>query len=215
MIDGLQQSGDPLSLEFAKAEDRAQSAARVARTCGNYPLLSGGDINFNSLFIEQAARLCKPNGVVGLLVPSGVATETASQEFFSGLIRASTAKCVYDFFNKRANGQLFFPDVYYRFKFSALVFSPAKRTFGACRFASFVRDVADLALEDTTYTLNLADFAKVNPNTVTAPIYRDQRDKVIATKIYNTAPVLVRRSSDSEQRVWPVKYLRMLDMAND
>jgi hypothetical protein len=215
MIEALQAANDPLAALFAKAEHRAQAASRVARSCGDYPLLSGGDTNFNSLFVEQAARLCKPDGVVGLLVPSGISTETASQAFFSKLIENGNAKCVYDFFNKRANGELFFPDVYYRFKFSAFVFSPSSRSFGACRFATFVRDVRDLNDDSKTYTLGLADFAKVNPNTRTAPVYKDPRDKTLSTRIYDSTPILVRHSAQGNQQAWPIKYVRQFDMAND
>jgi hypothetical protein len=215
MIATLQASGHPLAVDFARANDRAEAAARVARSSGDYPLLSGGDTNINSLFVERAARLCKPDGVVGLLVPSGISTETASQVFFSKLIESGTAKCVYDFFNKRTNGELFFPDVYYRFKFSAFVFSPTNRTFGACRFATFVRDVAELVDESRTYTLGLPDFAKVNPNTRTAPVYRNLRDKELATRIYDCTPILVRRTAEGTEQVWPVRYNTMFHMAND
>jgi hypothetical protein len=215
MIEALQAANDPLAGLFAKAEHRAQAAARIARTCGDYPLLSGGDTNFNSLFVEQAARLCKADGVVGLLVPSGISTETASQKFFAKLIKNGNAKCVYDFFNKRASGELFFPDVYYRFKFSALVFSPSLRSFGACRFATFVRDIAELADGAKTYTLGLADFATVNPNTNTAPVYKDPHDKVLSTKIYKSTPILVRHSPQGNQQAWPVKYATLYHMAND
>jgi hypothetical protein len=215
MIDALEVAGDPLAQDFAKANDRAEAAARMARTGGDYPLLSGGDTNINSLFIERAARLCKPNGVVGLLVPSGIATETASQQFFSRLLDLDVVKCVYDFFNKRDDGALYFPDVYYRFKFSAFVFSPRERSFGGCRFATFVRNVADLQKPNSVYVLSLDHFKHVNPNTVTAPVYRAQRDKEISTAIYDRLPVLVDRSVGGEVKAWPVKYVRMFDMAND
>jgi len=138
MIGALEAAGDPLAIDFAKANERAEAASRVARSCGDYPLLSAGDTNINSLFIERAAQLCKVGGVVGLLVPSGIATETTSQEFFSQLVSKNSAKCVYDFFNKKDDGTLFFPDVYYRFKFCVFVFSPRGQDFGGCRFASFV-----------------------------------------------------------------------------
>src|SRR5262249_16653645 len=146
----------------------AEAASRVARSAGNYPLLSGGDTNINSLFVEQAKRLCKPNGTVGLLVPSGIATETNSQRFFSDLMERRTVKCVYDFFNRRRNGALFFPDVYYRFKFCVLVFSPVAMTFEGCKFASFVRDVAELKQDGVVFGMTLDHFRHVNPNTCTA-----------------------------------------------
>jgi hypothetical protein len=215
MIEELEVAGDPLAKDFAKANDRAEAAARLARTGGDFPLLSGGDTNINSLFVERAALLCRPDGIAGLLVPSGIATETASQEFFSGLLQSDGVKCIYDFFNKRDSGELFFPDVYYRFKFSAFVFSRNERSFSGCRFATFVRNVEELQKPGTIYIASLDHFRHVNPNTVTAPVYRAPRDKEISTAIYDRLPVLVNRSNGVEVKVWPAKYIRMFDMAND
>jgi hypothetical protein len=215
MIAALAKDGDPLAGDYAKASARAETAAKIARTSGNYPLLSGGDTNINSLFIERAKQLCAPGGIVGLLVPSGIATEMASQEFFSNLIENDNIKCVYDFFNKRDTGELFFPDVYYRFKFSAFVFSPSEKKFGGAQFATFVRSVADLEKPGVIYTLSLTDFKRVNPNTVTAPIYRAQRDKDISTLIYGRLPILVDRSGSEPKRAWPVRYTTLFHMAND
>ena len=59
------------------------------------------------------------------------------------------------------------------------------------------------------------DFARVNPNTGTAPVFRSRRDAEITRRIYEQHPVLVDRSQGEEKRVWPVKYTRMFDMAND
>ena len=82
MIAALQQNSDPLAAEFELANHRAESTARMARTCGDYPFLSKGDINLYSLFVERAMALVKPDGVVGLLVPSGIASDkTAAQVF--------------------------------------------------------------------------------------------------------------------------------------
>ena len=215
MINGLAEARDPLFADYIKASERAERAARLARTCGDYPLLSGGDTNINSLFIERAKRLAKPDGMVGLLVPSGIATESSSQRFFSALMQNDSAKCVYDFFNKRRDGKLFFPDVYYRFKFCVLVFSPLATTFDGCKFASFVRDVSELQQQGVIFGMTLNHFKHVNPNSQTAPIYRAGRDKEISSRIYDRFPILVDRSRSPESNVWPVRYVRMLDMAND
>ena len=215
MIAALEAKNDPLAADFAKANQRAETAARMARKDGDYALLSGGDTAINSLFVERAAQLCKPGGVVGLLVPSGIATENTSQKFFSGLMATGGVRCVYDFFNKRDTGPLFFPDVYYRFKFSIFVFSPGGRSFDGCRFATFVRNVDELKEPGKIFVLSLDHFQHVNPNTATAPVYRAARDKDISSAIYSRVPVLVDRSGDIETRAWPVRYVRMFDMAND
>ncbi|MGR3370215.1 MAG: Eco57I restriction-modification methylase domain-containing protein [Sagittula sp.] len=214
LIADLQKAGDPIAAEFEKANARAETTSRMARKGGDYPLLSGGDTNFNSLFVERARKIIAPGGIVGLLIPSGIATETSSQEFFSQLIEGHAASCYFDFFNKRASGPLFFPDVYYRFKFSVLVFSGGDKTFDQCRFATFVRDIAELKDPRKVFSMDVDHFKHVNPNSKTAPVYRATRDREISTEIYNRFPVLVDRSSGDEVKAWPVKYVRMYDMAN-
>src|SRR5690606_791233 len=59
------------------------------------------------------------------------------------------------------------------------------------------------------------DFARVNPNTGTAPIFRSRRDAALTTAIYSRLPVLVDRSGGEPVSAWPVRYMRMFDMTND
>ena len=66
MIAALEAAGEPLAADYAKASARAETDARMARTCGDYPLLSGGDINIYSLFVERGMAMVKPGGMVGL-----------------------------------------------------------------------------------------------------------------------------------------------------
>src|SRR3954452_4115402 len=54
MVKNLQDQGDPTAADHARAAWVAEIATRVARGCGAYPLLSGGDVNIYSLFIERA-----------------------------------------------------------------------------------------------------------------------------------------------------------------
>ena len=68
MIAALERERDPLAQDFAVASERAAMASRMARSSGDYPLLSGGDVNLNSLFVERASAIAKPDGVIGLLV---------------------------------------------------------------------------------------------------------------------------------------------------
>ena len=65
------------------------------------------------------------------------------------------------------------------------------------------------------FTLAPADFARVNPNTGTAPVFRTRRDADITRRIYDRHPVLVDRSGGGERRAWPVRYSNMFHMAND
>ena len=216
MIAALERDGDPLARDYAVASDRAVMATRMARRSGNYPLLSGGDVNLYSLFVERAVTLVKPDGMVGLLTPSGIASDKTAAHFFKGVATEGRLKALYDFENRRTryDAPPFFPDVDSRFKFCAFVASPSPLP-DAARCAFFLQDVAELDDAERCFPLTAEAFARVNPNTGTAPIFRTRRDAELTKAIYGRLPVLVDRSSGQEVKTWPVRYTRMFDMTND
>ena len=216
MVAALRTRGDPLAAEFDNAIDRAEAAARVARTCGDYPLLAFGELNLYALFVERAMALVKTDGMVGLLTPSGIASDKTAARFFKGVATEGRLRALYDFENRRTryDAQPFFPDVDSRFKFCAFVASPTP-TEDPAKCAFFLQDVSELADRDRRFPLTAEAFACVNPNTGTAPIFRTRRDAELTTAIYGRLPVLVDRSSGGEVKAWPVKYTRMFDMSND
>jgi hypothetical protein len=216
MIVALEKDGDPLARDYAKASTRAETGVRMARNGGDYPLLSGGDINLYSLFVERAMRLVKPEGMVGLLTPSGIASDLTAAKFFKGVATEGKLKALYDFENGRQgrSGGPFFPDVHRSFKFCAIV--AARSPVGhPTNCAFFLHDVEDLNDPNVRFALSADDFARVNPNTGTAPIFRSRRDADLTKSIYSKAPILVDRSSGVEVKAWPVKYATMFHMTND
>ena len=210
MITDLEKDNDPLARDFAEASARAMTAARLARAGGDYPLLSGGDMNLYSLFVERAMSLVKPDGMVGLLTPSGIASDKTAARFFKGVSTEGRLKALYDFENKK----VFFPDVHASFKFCVFVASPSHIDEPAnCAF--YLHNVAELDDPDRCFSLTAEAFARVNPNTGTAPIFRTCRDAELTTAIYGRLPVLVDRSSGAAVKAWPVTYSTMFHMTND
>ena len=235
-IEALRQAADPVAAEYDLAAGIAETAARVVRDIGArsplpdskdrqapavaaedaaYPLLSGGDVNLYSLMVERAARLVRRDGIVGLLVPSGISADLGAAPFFRGISTTGRLAALLDFENRRTtlNLEPFFPDVDSRFKFSALVFGGRERRFAAADCAFFKQSAK--AAEEEAFTLAPADFAAVNPNTGTAPVFRAPRDAGITRSIYARLPVLVDRREKTPRHVWPLRYLRMFDMTND
>ena len=210
MIAALEEAADPLAEEFAEASERAVFAAHMARASGDYPLLSGGDVNLYSLFVERAMTLVNPHGMVGLLTPSGIASDKTAAKFFKGVATEGRLRALYDFENKK----VFFPDVHASFKFCVFVASSSPSGKPA-KCAFYLHNVAELDDPKRCFPLTAQDFALVNPNTGTAPIFRSRRDAELTTAIYSSLPVLVDRSKGAEVKAWPVKYVRMFDMTND
>lgn len=233
MVADLKKSGDPLSLDYEKAAARAEASARVARDKGDYPLLSGGDIDIYSLFVERAHRLVKDNGLVGVVIPSGIASDLGASEFIKSIATNSRLAGFYDFENKK----IFFQDVHASKKFAIYVAGGKNRKFKQTEMAFFLHDVAEIKDPERCFALTAEDFARVNPNTGTAPIFRTRRDAEITKHIYEKFPVLVRydveklaeiekqkfkKKEDREaaieaciHRPWPVKYNTMFHMTND
>jgi hypothetical protein len=210
-IEQLERRDAPLWREYLEARDAAETAARVARECGHYPLLARGDLNIYSLFVERAQRLVQPRGVVGLLVPSGIASDLSASEFFQAVATGGRLRALYDFENKK----VFFPDVHASFKFSAFVFGGEGRRFERADCAFFLHAVAELDEHERSFALGPKDFAALNPNTGTAPVFRSRRDAEITAGVYRRLPILVKRSEKEAKPVWPVRYVTMFHMTND
>ncbi|MDR2366018.1 MAG: hypothetical protein LBD68_09255, partial [Zoogloeaceae bacterium] len=217
-IDALRRKNAPLWREYQETAERAEANARVLGKSGDYPLLGGGDVNLYSLFVERAQALIRSEGLVALLTPSGIAADLGAAAFFRHVSGGGRLAALYDFENRQNPGKpggSYFPDVDSRFKFCALVFGGEKRNFPVSRGAFYLHDVDELDDKERLLELSSEDFRRVNPNTGTAPIFRNRRDADITLSIYRKHPVLVDRSKAEEKRVWPVKYLRMFDMTND
>ena len=216
-IQRLRDAGDPLAGAFDDAKARADSLGQLVRVSGDYPLLGGGDINLYSLFVERAMHLVKPDGLVGLLTPSGICADKTAADFFKSVSTSGRLAGLFDFENRRLGTELppFFPDVDSRFKFCALIVGGEARRFNETRCAFFLHDTAEIDDADRCFPLAPSDFARVNPNTGTAPVFRTRRDADITRRIYERHPVLVDRSGGGERKAWPVRYVRMFDMTND
>ena len=203
MIADLETAGDPLASEFKQATERAESAVLVARTSGDYPYLSRGDVNIYSLFVERAMALVAPGGMVGLLTPIGIATDKTSAPFFAERIRACSVKAFLAFENRR--GWLF-PDIHHEEQPAVIVFSLSQYHFSDFEFCVRISSWEQFNDSNRRFRVSANLLRKVNPNTGTAPIFRTRRDATLTTAIYDRLPVLVDRSSGEAVKAWPVKY---------
>jgi len=163
------------------------------------------------LFVERASHLVKADGLVGLLCPSGIAADKGAAEFFRSISTTGRLAALYDFENRKS----FFPDVHSSFKFCALVFGGAKRTVATTRCAFYLHTLAEADDPERILKLTAQDFITVNPNTGSAPIFRNQRDADITTAIYHRQPVMVDRRTEPPTKIWPVRYSTMFHMSGD
>ena len=229
LVRKLHKSDPHLAELYCQTADNVKAAERVARTCDEYPLLSGRDLNLYSLFVERALRIVRPSGIVGLLTPSGIYADKAASRFFREMSTTGRVAAVFDFQNRRvatkkgrgklkkqSNGEQprprFFAAVDSRFKFCAFIAGGEGRTFPKTEGAFFLNSVSDIEDEDCRVDMNPDDFALVNPNTGTAPIFRTRRDSEITLGVYRRIPILRHHNASP---TWSLRQLRMLDMTGD
>jgi hypothetical protein len=207
LIAEMKVDGDPLIAQYERASSLAETAMDRARKGGDYPLLSRGDINIYSLFVERAQTLIRQDGISGLLTPSGILGDAGSEAFLKLIIQGKRFILGIDFFNKRNDGSLFFPDVYYRFKFCIFIASGPKRQQEHGQTAFFVQDAFAIAglqfIRISERTLQ-----DINPGRFLLPIIRDTKTVGVLSELLKAKNVLPLGLS-------PITYTRMLDMAND
>ncbi len=212
LIKEKKEAGDKLALEYEMAKERSAEIRMFVRSFDKYPLLSGGRINLYSLFIERAMNLIKPDGFIGLLTPSGIYADKTAARFFKSVSTSGRVDSLFDFENKK----IFFKDIHASFKFCALIFGGEERLFDQTECAFYLHDTKTIDDEDRCFPLTPDDFARVNPNTGTAPVFRSRRDAEITRRIYEQHPVLVDRSGGEECKAWPVRFMQgLFNMTSD
>ena len=197
-IEAMPTDNPDLHAKYLTARDHAQRMLDYARGSGRYPLTGKGDVNLYMLFAELAQTLVAPHGLAGLLVPSGIATDDTTKEFFSGLMDAKRLVSLYDFENKEAH----FEDVHRSFKFTALVFGGEARKTEKADFVFFARGVEETAAANKQrhIPLTAADMALLNPNTKTCPIFRTRRDAELTKTHLQAHPDPHRRKSQARRQ---------------
>ncbi len=216
MIAQLESDGDPLYHDYSDVLAQANTMLQYGRASGDYPLLSKGDTNLYSLFVERVTALGNQDSVIALLTPSGIYADQSASEFFQSIVGADRLLALYDFENRRGSGrEEFFPDVDSRFKFCTMVMGGTARTAEAVPAGFLLHDPPEDTEPERLLTMQASDFALVNPNTGTAPIFLTRRDADIALAIYRNHPVLDFENRTFQSRNVISRFVTVAHMTND
>lgn len=208
--------------EFVTARRTAEAASVFAHVKGadggRYPLTGVGDVNTYALFAETILQIHADSGRAGFIVPTGIATDDSTKAYFGHITQNRRLVSLYDIENREA----VFPSVHRSYKFCLLTLGAAEQA----EFVCFATQVSQLADPRRRFTLTPDEFRLINPNTLTCPVFRSERDAELTKKLYRAAPVLMRdavtagegkqaKVVEPEQNPWGISFMRMLDMSND
>lgn len=211
LIQSLQTSNPSLHDAYLAALRRAAGESHLLRVSGRYPLAGRGDINTYAVFAEGSRALMAEHGRMGMILPTGIATDATTQYFFKDLVQHASLVSLYDFENRRP----LFDGVDSRFKFCLLTLTGRDERVARAEFAFFAHDPTDLLKEDARFGLTPAEIQLLNPNTGTCPIFRTRRDAEITLGIYRRVPVLINENDPVNGNPWGISFMRMFDMSND
>ena len=197
--------------EYQEAMHTAESTSRFLRSSGQYPKTGRGDINTYSVFAERMSRLINPDGMAGIIVPTGIATDDTNKYFFADLIENYRVVSLFDFENR----EKLFPAVDSRMKFSLFTIRGKKTELQnkAMSFAFFATRSEHLQDQTRVFTLTPEEIALMNPNTRTLPIFRTRQDAELTKYVYSRIPILLNEKTG--ENPWQVRFLSMLHMSND
>ncbi|MBI5444647.1 MAG: N-6 DNA methylase, partial [Deltaproteobacteria bacterium] len=209
LIAALPKSDPTLWTAWCAASREAEGQSHFVRQSGRYPLCGKGDVNTYALFAEHNWSVLGNNGRAGFIVPSGIATDETTSDFFRAAVATSSLSSLYHFENE----ERIFPGVHHAFRFVLLTLDRSGRS-GAADLVFYARQFADLTNEDRHVRLTPSEFETLNPNARTCPTFRSRRDAKINLAIYRRAGVLWREDVP-DGNPWSLRFMRMLDMAID
>lgn len=195
---------------FVAAKRQAEATSDFVRVPGEdgarFPLTGRGDVNTYALFAELFLNLGRESA--GAIVPTGVITDDSLKQFFQFIAK---------------NGRLV----------SAISFSEIRRWFTATddrkpfclltlgenqqhpEFCFGIDQISELLQPERRFRLAPDQIALLNPNTLTAPVFRSTADAELTAKMYGHAPVLIEESKGIGGNPWGVAYMAMFHMSND
>jgi hypothetical protein len=197
--------------EFISARRTAEAASLFAHVKGDdggrYPLTGVGDVNTYALFAETILQIHADSGRAGFIVPTGIATDDSTKAYFGHITQNRRLVSLYDIENREA----VFPSVHRSYKFCLLTLGAAEQA----EFVCFASQVSQLVDPRRCFTLTPGEFRLINPNTLTCPVFRSERDAELTKKLYRAAPVLIDESCESGNP-WGFDYMtKMFDMADN
>lgn len=211
LIKALEASNPSLYDAYLDALRRAAGESHVLRDSGRYPLAGRGDINTYAVFAEGSRSLVNERGRMGMILPTGIATDATTQFYFKDLVQRGSLASLFDF----ENAKPLFEGVHRSFKFCLLTLTGRDDRVAQAQFAFFAHDPSDLLKDNARFELTPEEIQLLNPNTGTCPIFRTRRDAEITLGIYRRVPVLINENDPANGNPWGISFMRMFDMSND
>ena len=195
------------SADRAEARAGTKAALQFYRLSPAYSLQGNGHANRYQLFLERALRLTRPAGRVGLIVPSGIATDHGSTALRKHLLDRTAIDTWLGFDNRRR----IFP-IHRSTRFVVLSTANGGRT-GVLKFRCGLTDAGaleqDAAATPQLLTISRTRLESWSPDSLAIPEIPDAAALALLSGIASRVPAL------TDSAGWQVRFGRELNATDD
>lgn len=209
LISKISRENATLANEFLDTKHSFDKYNSYIRESSKFPLTSKGDINTYLLFTDICIKLVNKFGHCGLLIPTGIATDETTKDFFKELIQEENLISIFGF----SNWNFIFPEVGDRFTFCLLTLGGQKIKCKDPKYIFLAHSINDLKNPIRLFKLTKEDIELINPNTNSCPVFRTSIDVELTKKLYRNNEILIRDHGDVNP--YQLKFFSMFHMAND
>lgn len=204
-IKKLQNTMPELYSQYQKEMYRTESFQMFAHESGRYPNSGVGRINLYALFAESICQMANDTSRSGIIVPSGIATDSFTQKLFNYLNNGRIISLI-DFENR----ERLFKSVDSRVRFSLITIGDSTSS----TFSFFLSNVSQINDSRRSFNLSKDDFQNINPNTLTCPVLRSNMDAELTRKVYKNIPIFIKEAREplSEHNPWGIDFMLMFMM---
>ncbi len=193
MIERLAQRDPALYFQFVDAKRGREGRSLFLGNSDRFPLCGRGRINLYAVFAENMRTLISRTGSAGSVLPTGIATDDTTKHFFQSLVQRMSLVRLSSFENE----EFLFPGVDHTTKFCLLTVTGDARPCLSSDFFFFARQATELSEEHRHFTLSPSEFAMLNPNSGTCPIFRTDTDAGLTKAIYRRVPILIKEGGNT------------------
>lgn len=208
LISELERHRPEVFQEFLVERLGVDGAQAFVHGSNRFPFTSFGRINLAPLFAELALGLISSKSRAGMILPTGIVTDSFTQYFCRHILENGRVVSLYDFENREP----IFPGVHRSYKFALLTLGDGVEATDFVFFGTATNQLAD---HRRHFALSADDIALINPNTRTCPVFRSQMDAELTRQIYQRVPVLINEMLGEQGNPWGIKFNMMFMMNTD
>ncbi|MBD3306798.1 N-6 DNA methylase [candidate division KSB3 bacterium] len=163
----------------------------------SYAYQGTGDLNYYKVFLERDLEITKTHGIVSILVPSGIQTDSGTADLRKLMFESYTPLLLYSFENRGyqelVNGEAItikpFPDVDNRFKFSIISVKKAPAPAQDRQFNAkfYLHHPDELMTPPIAYSQRMVK--KFSPDNLSIMEFRTPKDYRLCAKIRGEHPL--------------------------